>query len=150
MISVYIFGSSRAYYFLMNKGVLDITTTEVADYIVGGVMACDSTRFDAIVEKKIPLVVSVGALDMVNFGAKDTIPPSFHHRKIHEHNEQVMCLDSHCFLFLELAYYSSFTLLHLHASTHDIIHSCQPLTWNFYRFHLCEPQWRRAGKFLIL
>lgn len=72
------------------KGVLDITTTEVADYIVGGVMACDSSRFDAILEKKIPLVLSVGALDMVNFGAKDTIPSHFQERKIHIHNEQVI------------------------------------------------------------
>ncbi|XP_057976679.1 toMV susceptible protein tm-1(GCR26) isoform X2 [Malania oleifera] len=71
------------------QGVLDITTTEVADYVVGGVMACDSCRFDAIIEKKIPLVLSVGALDMVNFGAKDTIPSNFQQRKIHEHNEQV-------------------------------------------------------------
>ncbi|CAM8900488.1 unnamed protein product [Rhodiola kirilowii] len=71
------------------QGVLDITTTEVADYIVGGVMACDSSRFDAIIEKEIPLVLSVGALDMVNFGAKDTIPPEFQRRNIYEHNEQV-------------------------------------------------------------
>ncbi|KAJ4822963.1 ToMV susceptible protein tm-1(GCR26) [Turnera subulata] len=71
------------------KGVLDITTTEVADYVVGGVMACDSSRFDAMIEKKIPMVLSVGALDMVNFGAKDTIPSKFQQRKIHVHNEQV-------------------------------------------------------------
>lgn len=68
---------------------MDITTTEVADYVVGGVMACDSSRFDAIIEKKIPLVLSVGALDMVNFGARVTIPTHFHQRKIHEHNKQV-------------------------------------------------------------
>lgn len=71
---------------------MDITTTEVADYVVGGVMACDSSRFDAAIEKKIPLVLSVGALDMVNFGAKDTIPSKFHQRKIHVHNQQVMNL----------------------------------------------------------
>ncbi|XP_075655475.1 toMV susceptible protein tm-1(GCR26) isoform X2 [Castanea sativa] len=71
------------------QGVLDITTTEVADYLVGGVMACDKSRFDAIIEKRIPLVLSVGALDMVNFGAKDTIPSNFQQRKIHEHNKQV-------------------------------------------------------------
>ncbi|XP_022741084.1 uncharacterized protein LOC111292782 isoform X1 [Durio zibethinus] len=59
------------------QGVLDITTTEVADYVVGGVMACDSSRFDIITEKKIPLVLNVGALDMVNFGPKDTIPSNF-------------------------------------------------------------------------
>ncbi|VAI73589.1 unnamed protein product [Triticum turgidum subsp. durum] len=70
------------------QGVLDITTTEVADYIVGGIMACDETRFDAVIDKKIPLVLSVGALDMVNFGAHDTIPAAFSDRKIHIHNEQ--------------------------------------------------------------
>lgn len=68
---------------------MDITTTEVADYIVGGVMACDSSRFGATIEKRIPLVLSVGALDVVNFGAKDTIPSAFRDRKIHVHNEQV-------------------------------------------------------------
>ncbi|KAL2236316.1 UNVERIFIED_CONTAM: ToMV susceptible protein tm-1(GCR26) [Sesamum indicum] len=71
------------------QGVLDITTTEVADYVVGGIMACDSSRFDVILEKKIPLVLSIGALDMVNFGPKDTISPNFQQRKIYEHNEQV-------------------------------------------------------------
>ncbi|KAK4791192.1 hypothetical protein SAY86_031605 [Trapa natans] len=71
------------------QGVLDITTTEVADYLVGGVMACDSSRFDAMIEKQVPLVLSVGALDMVNFGAKTTIPDTFKQRKIHEHNKQV-------------------------------------------------------------
>ncbi|PKA49326.1 hypothetical protein AXF42_Ash014228 [Apostasia shenzhenica] len=71
------------------QGVLDITTTEVADYIVGGVMACDNSRFDSLLENKVPLVLSVGALDMVNFGAKHTIPSNFDQRKIHIHNEQV-------------------------------------------------------------
>ncbi|KAF8649419.1 hypothetical protein HU200_064319 [Digitaria exilis] len=71
------------------QGVIDVTTTEVADHIVGGVMACDESRFDAIIDKKIPFVLSVGALDMVNFGARDTIPPAFADRKIHVHNEQV-------------------------------------------------------------
>ncbi|VYS71599.1 unnamed protein product [Arabidopsis thaliana] len=71
------------------QGVMDITTTEVADHLVGGVMACDSSRFDITIEKGIPLVLSVGALDMVNFGGKDTIPSHFQTRKIHVHNEQV-------------------------------------------------------------
>ncbi|CAD6339400.1 unnamed protein product [Miscanthus lutarioriparius] len=71
------------------QGVLDVTTTEVADHIVGGIMACDETRFDAIIENRIPLVLSVGALDMVNFGARDTIPLTFAERNIHVHNEQV-------------------------------------------------------------
>lgn len=71
------------------QGVMDVTTTEVADHIVGGVLACDSSRFDAIIEKKIPLVLSVGALDMVNFGSMDTIPSNFQQRKLYKHNEQV-------------------------------------------------------------
>ncbi|XP_052197522.1 toMV susceptible protein tm-1(GCR26) [Diospyros lotus] len=71
------------------KGVLDITTTEVADHIVGGIMACDSSRFDAILERNIPIVLSVGALDMVNFGHINTIPSNFQQRKIHKHNDQV-------------------------------------------------------------
>lgn len=70
--------------------MLDVTTTEVADYVVGGVMACDASRFDAMIEKQVPLVLSIGALDMVNFGAKNTIPNNFEQRKIHEHNKQVM------------------------------------------------------------
>lgn len=53
-------------------------------------MACDGSRFDAIIEKKIPLVLSVGALDMVNFGAKDTVPQEFQQRNIYEHNKQVI------------------------------------------------------------
>ncbi|GJN28805.1 hypothetical protein PR202_gb16972 [Eleusine coracana subsp. coracana] len=77
------------------QGVLDITTTEVADHIVGGVMPCDESRFDAIIENKIPLVLSVGALDMVNFGARDTIPAAFVDRKIQVHNEQVKLLPYH-------------------------------------------------------
>lgn len=71
------------------QAVLDITTTEVADYVVGGVMACDSSRFDSIIEKNVPLILSVGALDMVNFGAISTMPKDFDQRKIHIHNEQV-------------------------------------------------------------
>lgn len=68
---------------------MDITTTEVADYIVGGVMACDNTRFDVTIEKNVPLVLSIGALDMVNFGPRHTMPSAFEHRNIHVHNEQV-------------------------------------------------------------
>ena len=63
--------------------VLDITTTEVADYVVGGVMACDNSHLDVMIENKIPLVVSVGALDMVNFEAKTTIPSHLLKRNIH-------------------------------------------------------------------
>jgi uncharacterized protein (UPF0261 family) len=71
------------------KGVLDITTTEVADEVVGGVFPAGPGRFDAILEARIPYVLSLGALDMVNFGAKDTVPPQFANRKLHVHNAQV-------------------------------------------------------------
>lgn len=67
-------------------------------------MACDSSRFDAIIEKRIPLVLSVGALDMVNFGVKDTIPSSFRERKIYEHNKQVISLST---LFFVLFFFFS-------------------------------------------
>lgn len=80
--------------------MLDITTTEVADYLVGGVMACDSTRFDSIIEKEIPLVVSVGALDMVNFGPVDTIPSNFQHRHIYKHHKQVTEVSAETMLLL--------------------------------------------------
>ena len=73
----------------MIDGVLDITTTEVADEVVGGVFAGGPERFDRILEKKIPYVVSVGALDMVNFGAKETVPEQFQKRTLHVHNAQV-------------------------------------------------------------
>jgi uncharacterized protein (UPF0261 family) len=71
------------------KGVLDVTTTEVADEVVGGALACGPARFDAILEAKIPYVVSLGALDMVNFGAIETVPERFRQRKLHVHNAQV-------------------------------------------------------------
>jgi len=70
-------------------GVLDITTTEVADEVVGGVFPAGPERFDAILERRIPYVMSLGALDMVNFGARDTVPPAFRERKLHVHNPQV-------------------------------------------------------------
>jgi uncharacterized protein (UPF0261 family) len=71
------------------QGVIDVTTTAVADEVVGGVLACGPHRFDAILEARIPYVLSVGALDMVNFGAKETVPPKFADRKLHVHNAQV-------------------------------------------------------------
>src|SRR5262249_33908010 len=55
------------------EGVLDITTTEWADELVGGVLAAGPQRLDAAGEKGVPQVISVGALDMVNFGAPDTV-----------------------------------------------------------------------------
>lgn len=91
---------------------MDITTTEVADHVVGGVMACDSSRFDIIIEKGIPLVLSVGALDMVNFGSKNTIPSHLQTRKIHVHNEQVRNQSKKCFFpLLNGGYHVKFPLI---------------------------------------
>ncbi len=70
-------------------GVLDITTTEVADYLVGGVFPCRADRFDSILKAQVPYVLSAGALDMVNFGAMATVPEKFRDRKLHVHNAQV-------------------------------------------------------------
>lgn len=71
------------------QGVIDVTTTAVADEVVGGVLACGPHRFDAILDARVPYVLSVGALDMVNFGAKETVPAKFQGRTLHAHNAQV-------------------------------------------------------------
>jgi len=71
------------------EGVLDITTTEVADEIVGGVFPAGPARFDAMLRRGIPLVLSLGAVDMVNFGALDSVPQRFRNRRLHVHNPQV-------------------------------------------------------------
>lgn len=69
--------------------VLDITTTEVADEVVGGVFPAGPARFEVILQKKLPYVMSLGALDMVNFGPMDTVPEKFRGRKLHVHNSSV-------------------------------------------------------------
>jgi uncharacterized protein (UPF0261 family) len=71
------------------QGVLDITTTEVADEVVGGVFPAGPDRFDKIIDRKIPYVMSLGALDMVNFGAMETVDRRFANRRLHVHNAQV-------------------------------------------------------------
>ncbi|KYZ75672.1 hypothetical protein AXX12_10690 [Anaerosporomusa subterranea] len=71
------------------KGVLDVTTTEWADELVGGVLAAGPHRLEAAGKAGIPQVVSVGALDMVNFGPMDTIPEKFKTRKFYPHNPTV-------------------------------------------------------------
>jgi len=73
----------------MIEGVLDITTTEVADEVVGGVLPAGPDRFDVILARGIPYVMSVGALDMVNFGAHETVPERLSGRLFHIHNPQV-------------------------------------------------------------
>ena len=70
-------------------GVIDLTTTEVCDLLMGGVFPATDDRFGAIIRGRVPYVGSVGALDMVNFGAPDTIPERYRQRKFHVHNPQV-------------------------------------------------------------
>jgi uncharacterized protein (UPF0261 family)/ABC-type branched-subunit amino acid transport system ATPase component len=70
-------------------GVIDLTTTEVCDLLMGGVFPATEDRFGAIIRSRLPYVGSVGALDMVNFGAPDTIPERYRGRKFHVHNPQV-------------------------------------------------------------
>jgi len=71
------------------QALLDLTTTEVADEVVGGVFRAGPSRFDLLAGQEIPCVLSLGALDMVNFGAKETVPEAFRHRILHVHNAQV-------------------------------------------------------------
>jgi uncharacterized protein (UPF0261 family) len=69
--------------------VLDITTTELADRLVGGVLAAGPDRLEVAGRRGLPQVVSLGALDMVNFGARDTVPPQFEDRNLYVHNPSV-------------------------------------------------------------
>jgi len=73
------------------KGVLDLTTTEVADEIVGGVLSAGPERLDAFASAAVPMVMSLGALDMVNFNNEKTVPAKFSDgsRKLHVHNSEV-------------------------------------------------------------
>jgi uncharacterized protein (UPF0261 family)/ABC-type branched-subunit amino acid transport system ATPase component len=73
----------------MLTGVIDSTTTEIADEIVGGVLSAGPTRLDAIARARIPYVGSCGALDMVNFWAPETVPPQFRGRNFYRHNPNV-------------------------------------------------------------
>jgi uncharacterized protein (UPF0261 family) len=70
-------------------GVIDVTTTEVADFLIGGVFPCTEDRFGAVARTRLPYVGSCGALDMVNFGARATVPAAFRERKLYVHNPQV-------------------------------------------------------------
>jgi uncharacterized protein (UPF0261 family) len=68
---------------------LDLTTTELADELVGGVLSAGPNRLEAAGELGIPQVISLGALDMVNFGPRDSVPAEFHGRLLYEHNPTV-------------------------------------------------------------
>lgn len=71
------------------SAVIDITTTEVADEIVGGVFSAGPERFESIIRSRIPYVGSCGALDMVNFHAMETVPAPFRQRNLYRHNSNV-------------------------------------------------------------
>lgn len=71
------------------NAVLDLTTTEVCDYLFDGVLACNDDRFGAIARTGIPCVMSCGALDMINFGHPKTVPARHANRHFYNHNTQV-------------------------------------------------------------
>jgi uncharacterized protein (UPF0261 family) len=71
------------------SAVLDITTTEVADEIAGGVLSAGSSRMDVFSQKTLPYLGSCGALDMVNFWAVETVPSHYRGRMLYKHNSNV-------------------------------------------------------------
>jgi len=71
------------------SGVLDITTTEWADELVGGILGAGPTRLDAAGKAGVPAIVTPGCLDMVNFGERATVPVRFAGRTFYQHNPQV-------------------------------------------------------------
>jgi uncharacterized protein (UPF0261 family) len=73
----------------MLAGAIDITTTEVCDLLMGGVFPATEDRFGAFIRTRLPYIGSVGALDMVNFGARDTVPVAYSGRRLQVHNPQV-------------------------------------------------------------
>jgi uncharacterized protein (UPF0261 family) len=73
----------------MISAVLDMTTTEIADLVIGGVFPATADRLGAIARTGVPYVGSVGAVDMANFGASETVPERYAGRKMHAHNAQV-------------------------------------------------------------
>jgi uncharacterized protein (UPF0261 family) len=70
-------------------GVLDLTTTELADDLVGGVLSAGPHRLEAAGRRGVPQVVSLGALDMVNFGPRESVPARFAERNLYVHNPSV-------------------------------------------------------------
>lgn len=70
-------------------GVLDVTTTELCDELVGGVLSAGPERLTAAGRAGVPQVISVGATDMVNFHGMDTVPAAFRDRTLYRHNENV-------------------------------------------------------------
>ena len=70
-------------------GVIDVSTTEIADEIVGGTLSAGPTRLDVFAQHALPYVGSCGALDMVNFAAWNTVPERFKGRQLYRHNPNV-------------------------------------------------------------
>lgn len=70
-------------------GVLDITATEWCDELFGGILAAGPHRHEAAIDAGVPQVVSLGALDMVNFGSPDTVPAHYRGRNLYPHNPQI-------------------------------------------------------------
>ncbi|KAL4973589.1 hypothetical protein BDW66DRAFT_101310 [Aspergillus desertorum] len=96
-VEIYVFHATghggRAMERLVEEGhldaILDLTTTEICDFIAGGEMACDQSRLETSLKKGIPTVISVGATDMVNFGPIETVPPKYQRRRLFVHNPSV-------------------------------------------------------------
>jgi uncharacterized protein (UPF0261 family) len=85
-------GGSTMESFLLDgliRGVLDLTTTELADELVGGILSAGPDRLTAAGLRGIPQVISLGALDMVNFGPPETVPDKFRDRRFYQHNPNV-------------------------------------------------------------
>lgn len=70
-------------------GVIDVTTTEIADHLMGGILSAGSSRMDVFTRKPIPYVGSCGALDIVNFGARDSVPVQYQGRQFLQHNQYI-------------------------------------------------------------
>ncbi|HEX2552107.1 MAG TPA: ABC transporter permease [Microvirga sp.] len=73
----------------MLPAVIDVSTTEVCDMMMGGILPATEDRFGAVIRTRIPYVGSVGALDMVNFAAPDTVPAHYRGRTLYPHNPQI-------------------------------------------------------------
>lgn len=101
-IEVYVFHATghggKAMERLVREGrldaVLDLTTTEICDYITGGNMSAGPSRLEAAAQAGIPYVVSLGATDMSNFGQPSTVPAEYRDRKLYEHNPVVTLMRS--------------------------------------------------------
>jgi uncharacterized protein (UPF0261 family) len=78
------------------QAVLDITTTELADELVGGVMSAGPHRLEAAGRKGIPQLVCPGAIDMVNFGPAESVPLQFRSRQLYRHNPSVTLMRTTC------------------------------------------------------